>query len=552
MIAGLAVALRLWFTAQRVEPNELEDIAPGAEVRWSRRVSSPVNVASGVVLPADFRAWNTEKLRVVLAHERSHVRQGDFYLQLLAGFYAALFWFSPLGWWLKRKLSDLGEAIGDRAGLQAAHSPSSYARMLLEFAALPRPTLTGVAMAREGKLASRIERLLNDSIFSQAFAAGRRRALIAVLLAPAVLFASAALVRVQAAGQRIAQPQLAAPAQAAPAPAETGVSHPPNQIITDQAPPPPPPAAAPAPAPAPNALPAPAPAPQAAPAPSAAPGAPQTIVTPSIPPTHVIVPPIPPVHVHVAPMPKLNADVMRAQMQAMRAQMLSNRLYFDSDSGDPWALVTGPGAPRMHVPHSQQSLAYSGARTQIDAARKMAHGPFLWFQHNGKSYFIDDPSIVAQVQSMEKPMENVRNQMRALGKQQRALGQKMRELAHQRKQVQVKVPKPDLSKAMAELNAAADKLKESQGNTITQQQLMQLQLKMAELQRRLAGLQRSFYVPNEQWSASMGKLGGQMGKLGAEQGRLGSEIARMAAENHGKIASIISQSLKNGKAKQVK
>ena len=57
--------------------------------------------------------------------KRSHVRQRDFYLQLLAGLYAALFWFSPLGWWLKRKLSDLGEAISDRAGLEAGGQPPS-------------------------------------------------------------------------------------------------------------------------------------------------------------------------------------------------------------------------------------------------------------------------------------------------------------------------------------------------------------------------------------------------------------------------------------------
>jgi beta-lactamase regulating signal transducer with metallopeptidase domain len=66
----------------------------------------------------------------VLAHEGSHVRQRDFYLQLLAGFYTAITWFSPLGWWLKHKLSELSEAISDRAGLEesaaAPLTPSSY------------------------------------------------------------------------------------------------------------------------------------------------------------------------------------------------------------------------------------------------------------------------------------------------------------------------------------------------------------------------------------------------------------------------------------------
>ena len=146
----------------------------------SRAVSSPVTIGSGVVLPADYDDWDSEKLRIVLAHERSHIRQGDFYLQLLAGLYAALFWFSPLGWWLKRKLSDLAEAISDRAGLEEAASRSSYAQILLEFAAAPRPTLIGVAMARTGSLSRRIERLLNDVSFRQAFA-GSRRALAAVL-----------------------------------------------------------------------------------------------------------------------------------------------------------------------------------------------------------------------------------------------------------------------------------------------------------------------------------------------------------------------------------
>ena len=102
--------------------------------------------------PTDYAAWDAENLRVVLAHERAHVRQGDFYLQLLARLYAALFWLSPLGWWLKRKLTDLGEAISDHAGLEVAASRLSYAQVLLEFAVLPRPNLIGVPMAHSSSL----------------------------------------------------------------------------------------------------------------------------------------------------------------------------------------------------------------------------------------------------------------------------------------------------------------------------------------------------------------------------------------------------------------
>jgi len=215
LIAGLVSALRLWFAAKPVPSvspvlDLSEFFARRVSVRCSSRVSSPVNIGSGIVLPSDFRSWDPEKLRIVLAHECSHVRQRDFYLQLFASVYSALFWFSPLGWWLKRKLSELGEAIGDRAGLEEAPSRSSYAQLLLEFASLPRPTRTGVAMARNGNLAPRIERLLNESTFIEAFAAGQRHFLLATLVVPVALFASTALVRVQAAARPDPAPWAAA------------------------------------------------------------------------------------------------------------------------------------------------------------------------------------------------------------------------------------------------------------------------------------------------------------------------------------------------------
>ncbi len=203
-------------------------LTAGLDLRSTSAISSPVTIGSTVLLPADYTRWDAEKLRIVLAHERSHVRQGDFYLQILAGLYAALVWFSPLGWWLQRKLSDLGEALGDRDGLEQAASRAAYAQILLEFAAAPRPAssplLTGVAMARPSSLSRRVERLLNERAFRHAFS-GSRRTLLAMLLVPCVLFLATALVRVQAATQT--------PQQTAPAPAPiTGQSHPGAASIT--------------------------------------------------------------------------------------------------------------------------------------------------------------------------------------------------------------------------------------------------------------------------------------------------------------------------------
>jgi hypothetical protein len=201
-------------------------------LRSSRRIASPVAIASGVVLPAEYLQWDAQKLRIVLAHERSHLRQGDFYLQTLASLHAALFWFSPLAWWLKRTLSDLGEALSDRAGLEVAASRSAYAQVLLEFAALPRPALLGVAMAsNRSTLSRRMERFLNESSFRQAFTGSRPRAILAVLLVPAILFATTALIRVEAASQTTAQSSVD---QVPPPP-------PPTAVVPPLPPPPPPP-----------------------------------------------------------------------------------------------------------------------------------------------------------------------------------------------------------------------------------------------------------------------------------------------------------------------
>ncbi len=219
LACGLIAALRLCRRAKPISGELVADSGTSVDLRCSVEVSSPVTICSAIVLPADYATWDTKKLRIVLAHERSHIRQRDFYLQLLAGVYAAVVWFSPLGWWLKRKLSDLAEAISDRAGLEEAADRASYAQILLEFAAAPRPTLIGVAMARNGSLSRRIERLLNDVSFRQAFA-GSRRALAAVLVVPVVLFAATALVRVQAAGQQAPEPPApaVAPQGGVPAP----------------------------------------------------------------------------------------------------------------------------------------------------------------------------------------------------------------------------------------------------------------------------------------------------------------------------------------------
>ncbi|HEX4032690.1 MAG TPA: M56 family metallopeptidase [Terracidiphilus sp.] len=559
LLLGLASSLRLWMQSEPVEAAGALRMAAGIAVRASRRITSPVNIGSGIVLPADYAAWDEEKLRVVLAHERSHVRQHDFYLQLLAGLYATATWFSPLGWWLRRRLSELGEAISDRAGMEAAASPTAYAQVLLEFAALPRPTYTGVAMAHSSNLSERIERLLNDSSFRRAFS-GSRRALLA--LVPAVLFAAAALVHVQAAqitsqmaSQAAAQPaavQMAAAAQpanqassadqassanqAAPAASQSAVSgqsHPDDAQVTDEAPEPP---SAP---PAPQAVPAPHPVPEppdgdAPPAPAAVPP------VPPMPSVNVMVPPIP-------PMPAIHIEVPQPPMPGEYGNRY--RYAYRYTNGDPYVIVGDAGS------RSRFSGDWDGERqADIDKARTQAHGHFLLFRHDDKSYFIDDAAIVAQVEAMQKPIEALGDQMRALGSQMRDQGRQQREMARKARAQQAAIPTPDLTAQMAELNAAVAALKnnqggDKQGGTVTRQQLAEIQRRLSDVQRQLIS---SEVKVNVDWNRDfMSKWAASQGEFGRQMGQLGKQMGEMARENDQKMKGIIDQSLKDGSAKPV-
>jgi hypothetical protein len=537
LLFGLGSSLRLWMQAEPVRVGNgvgAEFETPSAvPVRASHRVTSPVNIGSGILLPADYLSWDAEKLRVVLAHERSHVHQRDFYLQLLAGLYAAVTWFSPLGWWLKRKLSELGEAISDRAGLEAAASPSAYAQLLLEFAALPHPTFTGVAMAHSTNLSQRIERLLNDSSFRQAFAGGRR-ALIAVLLVPMALFAATGLVRVQAA-QIVTQPAATLQTQAqqaAPTPTPvTGQSHPDEAQVASQDPG----QAAPQAEPAPAAESAPVPPPPSAdaapafpaPPPPAAPS--QDSVPPAAP-----VPPMP----QVAPLPPAEPAPPAPPVAA------GNHYHYEYNyDGDAYALVGEPG----------DRLRYSGDwdgdhKAEIDKARSVAHGHFLWFRHDGKSYIVDDPATVSQIEAMDKPMEDLGAQMKELGKQMRDAGQQAREQARKARETAANIPAPDLTKEMADLDAAVASLKAQQGGTVTREQLSEIQRRLSEVQRKLITAQIKV---NVNFNLDMGKFGQQQGEFGSKMGQMGAEMGRMARERNQKVRSIIDESLKDGKARPV-
>jgi beta-lactamase regulating signal transducer with metallopeptidase domain len=534
-IFGLGVAMRVLRRSKKVDGLFDED-GRAMRVRASSDLATPVTIGSIILLPSDYAAWDAEKLRVVLAHEQSHVRQWDFYLQLAAAVHAAIFWFSPLGWWLKRKLSDLGEALSDRAALEHAEDAASYAQVLLEFATAPkRAPLAGVAMARTSNLSSRIERILNDSRFRLAYLGGRRHAIMAAVLVPAALVAAVA-------GFRIVPAVHAERSANASAVVMKSFSKSSSRINTETG------STSTAQAIAPEVMldsgvvvataatgeiaQATAPIP-----PAAAPSVPT-------PPAADVVPP-------AQPEPPPSPDEDEDSSQDTTRHRHSHTVIHSDDDDDSFSIVheNGDGSVRWNGEYNDEV-----AKTRKKMGLK---GDYIWFEREGKSYVITDPSIVAQADAMFREDPALERQQKAIEEKQKVLEKQMAEFDSDK--AKIKVDTPEFKKQMADLNAQIAKIQSAEfkrqmdeiNKQVNQEVLSKLQEQMGAIQEQIGQLQGQIGEQMGRYGEKQGELGEKMGELGEQMGRIGEEQGRRAEEASRKMQSVLDQALRNGKARPV-
>jgi beta-lactamase regulating signal transducer with metallopeptidase domain len=157
---------RLRFSARAARSRRLPQLAEAEAlaVPLTLSVLRPV-----ILLPANWRQWNEEKLEAVLAHEMAHVARGDAFTQQLSLLHCAFFWFSPLAWWLHRHIGELAEQASDEVALGAGADQTRYAETLIDFfaevyAATPatprRVRWQALAMARGSGAERRVEHIL--------------------------------------------------------------------------------------------------------------------------------------------------------------------------------------------------------------------------------------------------------------------------------------------------------------------------------------------------------------------------------------------------------
>jgi len=468
LCAGLGFALRLRNRAERV----IFPFDPQLDVRTSDRVASPVTIGSTVLLPRNYTAWDGATLRIVLSHERAHVRQQDFLIHTLAGLHCALFWFNPFSWWLQRQLAELGEALSDCAAVEQAESRTGYAEILLAFATRARWPLTGVAMASASNLTPRIERLLNDRGFERSFAKARRLPFIAAGVVALAMFASTSMVR-----------------------------------ATDTSPPAPPP------------------------------------LTPAAP----IAPPAPTSATPAAVTPPAPATPAMPPKKPVRVKRPTNTVFItDEDDADTVidhdAVQQEEGVLAINSDHSHIMFNMGDRLPSVS-------GNYIYFQHNGKPYLIQDPQIIAKAQALLEPTKELRERQKMLGEQQRLLGAQQRVLGSQQRAIRL-VETPEFKQQMAELQRTIKELDLPRLTAqIDQKALAEVQAHLGEIQARVGELQSEFGAQQGKFGEEQGKLGEQQGKLGEQQALLGEQQRKIVEEARQQLKPIIEQAIREGKGK---
>ena len=177
LITGLILTARLYRKALPIPAAW----ARGRAIRASAAVRGPISFGRCILLPADYASWSRTKLDAVLAHEESHIGRGDFFIQLLAALYRAVFWFSPFAWWLQARLCALAEAASDEAAIQRLNDPATYAEILVDVSRRANSLAIPVAMAKGPDIHWRVDRILGAKPQHTLGAAARVAAVLMIL-----------------------------------------------------------------------------------------------------------------------------------------------------------------------------------------------------------------------------------------------------------------------------------------------------------------------------------------------------------------------------------
>lgn len=493
------------FRAGLKRPPRLKESAAlsvPATIGWLRPV---------ILLPPEWQAWTRDKLAAVLAHEVSHVARGDAWTQLLSLLHRAIFWFSPLAWWLNRQLSELAEQASDEAALAGGASRTLYAETLLGFfaqlnSAPGRVRWQALSMANRVS-PKRAERRV-DRILAWKDAASIKKPLVIALVAFAVpvIFLAASL-----------RPFIVY-AQSALTP-----SQPPERLL------------------------------QASVLPRVAPailsvGMPATKQDQKAPADQELLR-------AEAQQELLRAEaqqeLLRAEQAQDRAEKERQQAEKEADAAPDTININGGfytnGSRYVMMSDDAKSVSMSGSDEDLQHALRLHNkikAAFIWFERDEKSYVITDPDFVARAKALFAPQEALGKKQDELGRQQDELGRQQDALGKQMDKITVKMP--DIT---ADLERIRARLKELETNGATQRELGIVQTQVGELQGRIGRLQSQAGAQQSLIGRQQGELGRKQGELGRQQGELGRQQGALARQASRELRGMFDDAIAKGIAK---
>jgi beta-lactamase regulating signal transducer with metallopeptidase domain len=536
-VVGLVFSRRLMRSSRRIhDPRVTARLATGAhdcrlafvpQVAETEFISVPVTIGalrSTILLPTAWREWDDAKLDAVVAHELSHVARRDALTQCISLLHRAIFWFSPLAWWLDRHLADLAEQASDEAALSCGADRNDYARTLLGFfetlqAAPGRVWWQGVSMAKAGQAEQRLERIL---AWRGAVTMNLKKPIAVAIIAlaiPVVYLAASA----RPAGQDKNSQNVERAQDQTPPSAQHSGSAPKAQPDTfpvpeadSEATPPPETDAQSEPVPAPVAI------------NGGVSAVPDLVHAPKAPVPAII----------GAPATGLVQPPSAWDGQSPNSSSSYGRGYsyaYGYDDEQRFVIVSG----------KSDSLTMSGSTDDarhVEKLRKQIPGDFIWFQRDEESYIIRDQATIDRARKLWAPQEELGKKQEALGKQQEALGKQQEALGARMEQIHVKVP--DMTAEIDKLRAELKQL--TAGATV--EQVGELQSEIGELQSKIGDIQSHAGDQQSKLGEEQGALGEKQGKLGEQQGELGRQQAELAEKASREMKQLLDEAISKGTA----
>ncbi len=559
LLVGIAFSRRLTQASQLIDqPHVTRRLAAHSsasglafipQAAESAFISVPVTMGalrSTILLPAGWCDWDDAKLDAVIAHEMSHVARRDALTQRLSLLHRAIFWFSPLAWWLDRHLADLAEQAGDEAALSGGADRKDYARTLLEFfealhAAPGRVWWQGVSMAKAGQAEQRVERILDwkGAVAMGIKKSGLKRSIAVAVVAfavPAVYLAAAVHPANYNMNRQVVE--FAQDQTAPPAPSAAGTPQAPPNVTPEAAP-----------TPATDLIPPPEPTAQAEPAPAPAaiggtikgrisgtpprPSAPVAAVAPRGAHAYAAVSPVAPIAAVPPPAPRAALAGQSATARSSHGRGFSNAYGYDDQQR--FVIVSG----------KTDALTMSGNTEDaehVEKLRKTIPGDFIWFERDEKPYIVRNQATIDRARKLWAPQEELGRKQEELGKQQEALGKQQEELGARMEQVKVNVP--DMTAELDKLKAELKQLSSS----ATMEQIGHIQSEIGELQSKIGELQSQAGEQQGKLGDQMGALGEKQGKLGEQQGELGRQQGELAKQASRQMKQLLDEAITKGTA----